>query len=317
MNSKRRIASLDKEFLHPSVGVVEEEIACRRFAVTSGASGFLVIRLDASRHIEMHDEPDVRPIDTHSKRIRGHDNIAPALHEFVLRFLPLLVTHPAVVKNARDVRQLQRLGHGFDSFAGRAINNAGFVFPDKRVQPLVFFRFIGDRRDQQLQVRTRKSGHEFPRLAQSEMSENIAAHFRGGSGRERRHLRTAQSFEDLAEPKIIGTKIVAPHRETMRLVDREQRDRALTQCFEERTTSETFRGDVNQLEFPATQRANPLLLFARTERTVDQRCRNSPALERVDLVFHERDQGAKRRPSFPPAKARAVDNRAIFRRPLA
>ena len=270
--------------------MIEEQLAGRCFAVASGAPRFLVIRLDAARHVEVHHEPDVRAIDPHSECVRRHHDVAPALHELVLRLFALLIVHPAVVKNARNLRELQRFGDSLDPLPRRAINDAGLVLADQRIQAFVFLRLVRDVRDEQLQIGPRESRHEFPRLAQTKMRQDIAAHFRCGRRGEGRHLGTAQYFQNLIEPEIIGAKIVAPHRETMRFVDREKRDRALAERFQKRPTPETFRRDVDELEFASRQCADALALFFGRDRAVYQRGRNAAALERVDLVFHERDQ---------------------------
>ena len=212
------------------------------------------------------------------------------MHELVLRLFALLIVHPAVVKNARNLRELQRFGDSLDPLPRRAINDAGLVLADQRIQAFVFLRLVRDVRDEQLQIGPRESRHEFPRLAQTKMRQDIAAHFRCGRRGERRHLRAAQRFQNLIEPEIIGPEIVAPHRETMRFVDREKRDRALAERFQKRPTPETFRRDVDELEFASRQCADALALFFGRDRAVYQRGRNSAALERVDLVFHERDQ---------------------------
>ncbi len=102
---ERRIAPFDKKFLHARIGVIEKQVAGRCFAIAPGAARLLVVGLHAPRHIEMHDETDVRPIDPHPKCVRRHHDVAPPLHELVLRLLALLVAHPAVVKNARDLRR--------------------------------------------------------------------------------------------------------------------------------------------------------------------------------------------------------------------
>ena len=191
--------------------MVEQELAGRRLAVPSSAAGFLVIRFHAPWDVEVGDEPNVRPIDPHPKCVRRNDNVALALHKRILRFLPRGVVHPAVVKNARDLGAAERFRDGLDSFSGRAINDAGLVFFYQGVQPPIFFSFGCDRRNQEPQIWPGKPGDEFARLAQCEVSENVATHLWRRRSGERRHLRAAKRFKDLAEPKIIRPEIVSPH----------------------------------------------------------------------------------------------------------
>ena len=130
---ERRVAPFNEKFLHACVRVIEQQLAGRGLAVTTGAPGLLVIGLDTSGNIEVHHEADVGPVDPHPECVRRHDNVASALHELVLRFLALIVVHPAVVKNAGDVRELERFGDCFDAFPGRAINDPGPVLADQGV----------------------------------------------------------------------------------------------------------------------------------------------------------------------------------------
>ena len=44
----------------------------RRIAVAAGAADLLVVRLRAVRHVEVHDEAHVRPVDAHAERDRRH-----------------------------------------------------------------------------------------------------------------------------------------------------------------------------------------------------------------------------------------------------
>ena len=49
--------------------------------------------------------------------------------------------------------------------------------------------------------------------------------------------------------------------------------------------------DVDQFELAPRQRPDAFALLSRAERAVDQRRGNAAALERIDLVLHQRDQG--------------------------
>ncbi len=212
---------------------------------------------------------------------------------------------------------LERFGDGFDALSGRAIDDAGLVLADQRVQPFVFLRFVRDRRDEQFQIGPRESRHELPRLAQAKVRQDIAAHFRRRRRGEGRDLGAAQRFEHLIEPEIIGPKIVAPHGEAMRFIHREKRDGALAERFQKRAAAEAFRRDVDQFELAPRQRPDPFPLLIRAERAVDQRRGNAAALERIDLVLHQRDQGRDDHGGSLEEQAREVGNRAICRRPSA
>src|SRR5204862_6137418 len=53
---------------------VVQQHALRRQAVTAGAARLLLIVLDRLRHPGVHDKANVRAVDTHPERHRGHDD---------------------------------------------------------------------------------------------------------------------------------------------------------------------------------------------------------------------------------------------------
>ena len=52
----------------------EQQQRVGRVAVTAGAADLLVPRLRAVRHVEMHDEAHVGPVDAHAERDRRDDH---------------------------------------------------------------------------------------------------------------------------------------------------------------------------------------------------------------------------------------------------
>ena len=139
-----RIAALDEKLLHPRIGIVEIQLADRGLAVASGASRFLVIRLDAARNFKVRDEADIGPVDPHAERVGGNGDIVAAANKFVLRQFALGVAQPAVVGDRLDAPAGQHGLHGLDPLSGRAVNDPGLVLVDERAEPLVFGGFLFD-----------------------------------------------------------------------------------------------------------------------------------------------------------------------------
>ena len=73
---------------HPGVG---------RRAVPAGATGLLVVGLDALRQVEVGDEAHVRLVDPHAERDGGDDDDRVLAHERVLVALALVRAHARVV----------------------------------------------------------------------------------------------------------------------------------------------------------------------------------------------------------------------------
>ena len=79
------IFALVNPLLHPcTVFFVEQQHGFRRQTVTPGPAGFLIIALNASRHVMVNNVADVGFIDTHTKSDRGNHNV-----DFIGNKLPL------------------------------------------------------------------------------------------------------------------------------------------------------------------------------------------------------------------------------------
>src|SRR5690606_33037244 len=73
-----------EELLYAPVAMVVKQGAPGVGAVAPGASGLLVVRLQAARHLGMHDEADVRLVDAHAEGVGGHHDARIAAHEALL-----------------------------------------------------------------------------------------------------------------------------------------------------------------------------------------------------------------------------------------
>lgn len=69
----------------------------RRLAVTPRPAHGLHVGLQARGQPQVHHSPHVWPVQPHPEGHRGHHHPQPAVHEGLLRLLPLPVTHAGVV----------------------------------------------------------------------------------------------------------------------------------------------------------------------------------------------------------------------------
>ena len=118
------------------------------------------------------------------------------------------------------------------------------------------------RRHAQVQILPAERSLHVPLRCDAERLANIARHVRRRRRGEREHGPQRQLFRHAREPQILGTKIVSPLRDAMRLIDREQRDLHPPQPLEEGLAREPLRRDVEQLQFrphanPHTRAASP------------------------------------------------------------
>ena len=86
------LVMVDKELVRHHVLPAVQQNTLRRFPVSSGPAGFLIVAFHIFRHIIMNDVPDIGFINSHSKGIGSHHNGIPVINKIVLILSPLAVT---------------------------------------------------------------------------------------------------------------------------------------------------------------------------------------------------------------------------------
>ena len=121
------------------------------------------------------------------------------------------------------------------------------------------------------------------------LDDLLARQLVGGRGqRDARHVRKALGDDGQAD--IFGPEIMAPLRDAMRLVDREQRHLRLRQHRQAARRHQPFRRDIEQVEIARDQAALDVGGLLERQRRV-QRGGVDAGLEQAgDLVAHQRDQ---------------------------
>ncbi len=139
-------------------------------------------------------------------------------------------------------------------------------------------------------VRAIETRDEHARVAQREPLDDLLARERIGGGGERDARRVGKAFVQRGELQVLRAEVVAPLRDAVRLVDRDQRDMHSIEQFQEAGRDGALGRDVEQVEFARAQRRLDLARFARGERGVERRCAHAGLTQRGDLVLHQRDQ---------------------------
>ena len=75
------VAAVDQPPLLDHVGQAVGEPGGRWLPVAAGPAGLLVVAFHGPRQVQVGDEPDVRLVDAHAKRDRGHHHQAVLAHE--------------------------------------------------------------------------------------------------------------------------------------------------------------------------------------------------------------------------------------------
>ncbi len=100
-----------------------------------------------------------------------------------------------------------------------------------------------------------------------------------------------EPFGDDREADIFGPEIVAPLRDAMRLIDGEQGDPGAAEHRQAARRDQTFRGDVEKVEFAGEQLPLDLVGFVPRQGGIQHRRLDARFQQARDLVAHQRDQG--------------------------
>src|SRR5262245_59098910 len=90
--------TLEKELLSTSIGIVEQEHAFRRQAVSTRAPDLLVIGFNRPGDVIVNDTSNVALIYAHSKSICSNNRLDATGHETILRASSFNLTHAAVIR---------------------------------------------------------------------------------------------------------------------------------------------------------------------------------------------------------------------------
>ena len=136
-----------------------------------------------------------------------------------------------------------------------------------------------------------KPGRHAHRVAQAEPRDDVVRDLRrGGRGRRDDRLR-AEPARGIGEPEVVRPEVVAPLRDAVRLVDDEQPDPRLPDPLQEAGRGEALRRHVEQPRAARHGALDGRAVGGRVLLRVDERHHaRRGALERLDLVLHQRDE---------------------------
>ncbi len=177
--------------------------------------------------------------------------------------------------------------------AGRGVDQrrAGAV-GGEAAQALQLLGRAADALDGELEVRPIEAAHEDGRVAKPELPLDVAPHLRRRRRGEGDDARRPPARDHLAEPHVIGTKIVPPLADAVRLVDGEEREPVgdLIERVEETRAPEPLGRDVREAQAPGGHVVETRAELGGRERRGERAGRHAPLREGVDLILHERDE---------------------------
>ncbi len=161
-------------------------------------------------------------------------------------------------------------------------------------------------------VGTIEAGDETRRTIQAQSGRDLVAGEVVGGGGQRDPRHVGKLLGQRRQSDIFRPEVMAPLRDAVRLVDREQGE---LRPFQQRQTArrqQPFRGDVEQVEVACDEALFDRLRFVPRERRVQHRGLDAGFEQPGDLVAHQRDQ---RRDD--DAAARAQQRRQLVAKRLA
>ena len=160
-------------------------------------------------------------------------------------------------------------------------------------QPGEAGRGVGEAQHAESQRRAGEGPPDREHLGAAELLGDIRHHpaVRRGGGRQHRHVGR-HLRDEVAEPAVVGTEVVAPVADAVRLVDDEQSDAAHERgelLLAERRVVEPLGGDEQHVDLVGVEPAQHVGPLVRVRR-VDRHGAHARPLGGGDLVAHEREQ---------------------------
>src|SRR5438067_8089524 len=146
------------------------------------------------------------------------------------------------------------------AFACRGINDSSAGrFAQEVDQQLIALLLTSRLLNFKMQIRPRESGDERFRLAELKLSADVLADVGRGGGRESDRLGVIELPPQSAQPRVIGTEIVAPFANAVRFIDRQKLKLRLAKLLEEQRAAQSLGGDIDQVVAPRGHVLDPLV----------------------------------------------------------
>ena len=237
----------------------------------------------------MYDQPDIGLVDAHPEGDGRHDNRDLVTNELLLGLAAYRRIQTGVVGQGGQTPLAQRSGQVLGALARKAVHDAGLApVLVQQVRQRINGVALGTHAI--AQIGAVEAGQELLGPGQFKLFGNIVADLfgcRSGQGDTR---YTGQGVPQGDEIAVIGPELVAPHGDAVRLVHGHQADRAFGQEIQEAGHGQPLRGNVQDFDRIPLYLPAHVVQFRVGQAAVDELRGNAVGLERIDLVFHQRDQ---------------------------
>ena len=234
----------------------------------------------------MEDEADIRLINTHAEGNRRDDNPSIAVDKSILMLLAGFTTQVCVIRECLNPIGAEIVAQGLDLVLRLAVNNARFavvgIEKRKRLPKQLYLRFHSDE-----EIRPVETCNELVLRLQLQRLRNVRLHPRRGGGCHRYADSVRKPFAHRNECPILRTEIVAPLRDTVRLVNCDARDIGCVKHQQDFIAHEGFRCDVKQLNLAAFHLMHRVNVSVIPHSAVEKSGRDTSLLQLHHLVLHE------------------------------
>ena len=277
----------------------DQQLAVGIFTVASGAADLLVVGLYRAGRSQVGDGAHIGAVDPHAEGVGGDDDLNPVLDEIALDLVAIRPSHAGVIGCCPPAGILEADGFLFGDLAGRGVydGRTGFLvrsaegFGQQRVDPLTSLGGAADLGDPQCEVGAGKAAQQLRGVSgQSEAFEDLVAHYRCGSRCTGENPGVGQAAQQLADLQIFGAEVVTPLADAVGFVDGDQRALDLAQERAEAREAQPFGRGVDEFVLAVGDALHAATNFVAIERRGQVGGGEAPALERLDLIVHQRDQ---------------------------
>ncbi len=257
------IILLKKKFLDFDILKTEQHHALSRLAIAPGPACFLIISFQSAGQVKMNHTAHIRLIHPHAKGIGGHNDAVGLRHKGFLRLPTHRIGKPGVIDQNLGAPRAERRRDFLHRTPGGGIDNdtALVLRHQQRLEQLQLGRHGVLRLHPIGQIGAIKSGDKPLHVVATELLHDIGLHIDRGRGCQGQHLRLPQMRNRLAQPQIVGAKIMSPLRDTMRLIHRKQRYLHLLHSTEKAGIAKALRRHIEQFVSSCPARPQPLELL--------------------------------------------------------
>ena len=227
----------------PAVGRRVEQHAAGGLAVAPGAAGLLVVALERGRQRPVPDGAHVGLVDAHAERGRRDHDAVVGGHEARLARVALGRAEARVVRLGGQVGLAQALGDVLAAGARAGVDDRrplrGIGEPGGQQRQPRALALHG--RDVERQVGAVDARAHLDRIAQPQRAHDVGRDAWRRRGRQRHRAARADRVARIGESQVVGTEVVAPLAQAVRLVDGEERDLAFRDGGAEACVAEALR----------------------------------------------------------------------------